>query len=117
MTFVWPFARTKASLVIIAIIYGYIYFISISILVLINVLLSHRFSSGAYVGSMVVPILEMGEIGDVGRRTGMAFTFAAIGSLAGPPISGAINRASGGYKAVGYYAGTSLIASDSKLYV
>lgn len=55
---------------------------------------------------MLVPILEMGEIGDVGRRTGMAFTCAAIGALAGPPISGAINRATGGYEAVGYYAGT-----------
>ena len=35
----------------------------------------------------------------------MYFTVMALGAIAGPPISGAINVATGGYKAVGIYAG------------
>lgn len=31
----------------------------------------------------------------------------AIGALVGPPISGAINAATGGFEAVGYFAGES----------
>lgn len=51
------------------------------------------------------PIVRMGEVKDVGTRVGMAFTLLALGAVAGPPISGAIETATGGYKAVGYYAG------------
>ena len=47
----------------------------------------------------------MGEVGDVGRRTGMLLTVTAIGVLIGPPISGAINARTDGFKEVGYYAG------------
>lgn len=50
--------------------------------------------------------MAMGTAHDVGRRVGMAMTIFAMGALAGPPISGAINAGTGGYKAVGYYAGT-----------
>lgn len=35
----------------------------------------------------------------------MCMTIFASGALAGPPISGAINSATGGFKAVGYFAG------------
>lgn len=49
--------------------------------------------------------MDMGDTGDVGRRVGTLLTITAIGALAGPPISGAIGTASGGFKAVGYYAG------------
>lgn len=52
-------------------------------------------------------MIAFGEIEDVGRRVGMAMTIIAIGALAGPPISGAINRATGGYEVVGFYAGMS----------
>jgi MFS transporter, MCT family, solute carrier family 16 (monocarboxylic acid transporters), member 10 len=52
-----------------------------------------------------MPIIAFGEIEDVGRRLGMCLTILASGALAGPPISGAINGATGGFKAVGYYAG------------
>lgn len=51
------------------------------------------------------PLFSMGETQTVGLRVGMFFSILALGALAGPPISGAINDASGGYKAVGYYAG------------
>ena len=47
----------------------------------------------------------MGETQTVGLRVGMFFTILALGAVAGPPISGAITAATGGYKATGYYAG------------
>ena len=49
--------------------------------------------------------MAMGAVGDVGRRTGLFLSFAAFGALAGPPISGAINSATGGFEDVGWYAG------------
>lgn len=49
--------------------------------------------------------MAFGDMSDVGRRVGMTLTIAAAGALAGPPISGAINNATHGFKAVGYYAG------------
>lgn len=41
---------------------------------------------------------------------GMSSTICALGAVAGPPISGAINSATGGFKFVGIYAGESLEA-------
>src|ERR1700728_1341022 len=64
-----------------------------------------RFSSGTYISLVVFPIMSMGVSGDVGRRLGMFTSIMSIGALTGPPISGAISSATGGYEAVGYYAG------------
>ncbi|KAJ7781866.1 major facilitator superfamily domain-containing protein [Mycena maculata] len=89
MTFAWPHARTESTLIAIAVLYGIV--------------------SGTYVSTFPLPIVELGEVADVGRRTGMALTAAALGALAGPPISGAINTATGGFEAVGYYAGSTII--------
>ncbi|KAJ7072762.1 major facilitator superfamily domain-containing protein [Mycena amicta] len=86
MTYLWPLARSKGSFIAVSIVYGY--------------------ASGAYVSSFILPIYHMGDVADVGRRAGMATTLTALGALAGPPISGAINTASGGYQAVGIYAGS-----------
>ncbi|KAJ6468124.1 MFS general substrate transporter [Mycena vitilis] len=91
VTYAWPFAQTLPSLVAIAIIYG--------------------FASGIFVGLQVVPLIHMGDMSDVGRRTGTLFSILAISALAGPPISGAIASASGDYKAVGYYAGSAMMAA------
>ena len=85
MTYAWPFATTKGSLIAIGIIYG--------------------FCSGAYVSLLLVPLVMMGDMHDAGRRSGTALTVVALGAVAGPPISGAIAQATGGFKAVGYYAG------------
>ena len=52
-----------------------------------------------------MPLYEMGEMGDVGRRIGTVMMFSALGALIGPPISGAILKASGGLEGVSYYAG------------
>ena len=54
---------------------------------------------------LAAPLIEMGDRQTVGVRLGMFFTILAMGALAGPPISGAINTATGDFKAVGYYAG------------
>ncbi|KAJ7143190.1 hypothetical protein C8R43DRAFT_1238125 [Mycena crocata] len=54
----------------------------------------------------VVPLIHMGDMSDVGRRTGTLFSILSLSALAGPPISGAIASATGDYKAVGYYAGS-----------
>ncbi|KIY72378.1 MFS general substrate transporter [Cylindrobasidium torrendii FP15055 ss-10] len=89
LTYAWPFAHSFGTMVVIAILYG--------------------FSSGAYISSFMLPLFEMGEIGDIGRRTGMVLSIAALGAVAGPPISGAINTATGGYNAVGYYAGSTIM--------
>ncbi|KAJ7876114.1 major facilitator superfamily domain-containing protein [Mycena olivaceomarginata] len=97
MTYVWPLARSKGSFVAVAIIYG--------------------FSSGAYVSSFMLPMFHLGDIADVGRRSGMAVTLTGLGALVGPPISGAINTASGGYSAVGYYAGSMIFASIALMLV
>lgn len=68
-------------------------------------LMNHRFASGVYVSCFLMPIYEMSDVHDIGRRTGMIMSIGAIGALLGPPISGAINTNTGGYTAVGYYAG------------
>ncbi|KAJ6581826.1 major facilitator superfamily domain-containing protein [Mycena capillaripes] len=91
MTFAWPHARSEASLIVIAALYGVV--------------------SGTYVSTFPLPVFALGEVADVGRRTGMALTVAAFGALAGPPISGAINTATGGFEPVGYYAGGTIVLS------
>ncbi|KIJ43985.1 hypothetical protein M422DRAFT_60167 [Sphaerobolus stellatus SS14] len=88
-TYAWPFARTEASLIIIAIIYG--------------------FALGAYISLIINPIVAMGSTGHVGHRVGVAMTVLGLGALVGPPISGAINRVTHGFPAVGYYAGSMVI--------
>ena len=54
---------------------------------------------------IAAPIVRMGRTEDVGVRIGMNFTVIALGAVAGPPISGAINTATGGFKFTGIYAG------------
>lgn len=57
------------------------------------------------VGLLTVPVANMGDVHDVGRRQGMLFTILSMGAILGPPISGLINTSTGGYTAVGFYAG------------
>lgn len=96
VTFAWPFAQTLPSLVAVSIIYG--------------------FASGIFVGLQAVPLIHMGDMSDVGRRSGTLFSILAISALAGPPISGAIASATGDYKAVGYYAGSAMVAAIAILW-
>ncbi|KAG1863603.1 MFS general substrate transporter [Suillus subalutaceus] len=84
-TIVWPFAETESQLITIAAIYG--------------------FSLGAYVSLYSAPLVAMGQMEDAGRRVGMFMSLIAFGGVAGPPISGAISSATGGFVAAGYYSG------------
>jgi MCP family monocarboxylic acid transporter-like MFS transporter 10 len=63
-------------------------------------------SSGAFVALIGAPAAKMGGPTSVGERTGLLFSFTALGALFGPPISGAIRKSSGNWESVGYYAGT-----------
>jgi MFS transporter, MCT family, solute carrier family 16 (monocarboxylic acid transporters), member 10 len=74
-----------------------------------------RFTCGAYVALLPNPMIEFGETADVGRRIGMFTTIFAAGALVGPPISGAIYVATGGFETVGYYAGLMIFLPDSPL--
>ncbi|KAG1734328.1 MFS general substrate transporter [Suillus lakei] len=85
MTFAWPFAENESQLIAIAALYG--------------------FSAGAYVSLYSAPAVAMGKMEDAGRRVGMFMSLIAFGGIAGPPISGAISTATGGFAAAGYYAG------------
>ncbi len=85
LTLIWPYTRGTAALFTLAGTYGA--------------------SSGAMVTLMGAPMMALGESTDVGRRTGMYFTIVSLGALAGPPISGAIYHTTGGYTAVGIFAG------------
>lgn len=87
LTYVWPLVKSQAGYAVLAVFYG--------------------MSSGAFVSLIVSPVMIMGEIQDVGRRVGMYFTISAIGALCGPPISGAINKATDGFGPTGIYAGAS----------
>jgi MFS family permease len=89
LTYAWPFATTKAEFVIVGIIYG--------------------FTSGVYVSCFLLPVYAMSNVNEIGQRTGMLMSITAIGALLGPPISGAINTNTGGFKAVGYYAGSMIV--------
>ncbi|KAG2019623.1 monocarboxylate permease [Coprinopsis cinerea AmutBmut pab1-1] len=91
LTFAWPYAKTKGALVALAILYG--------------------FSNSAFVSAFNLPLYFLGEMGDIGRRVGTVCMFTAIGALVGPPISGAIYNASGGFHAVSYYAGSAILLS------
>jgi cyanate permease len=87
VTYVWPLAHNQNDFIAVAVIYG--------------------FASGAYISCFLGPVYELGETKDVGRRTGMTLSIGAIGALIGPPISGAINHATGSFHATGHFAGES----------
>ncbi|KAK7055754.1 MFS general substrate transporter [Favolaschia claudopus] len=91
VTYIWPFVTTLPALIAVAVIYG--------------------FASGVFVGLQAVPLMHMGDMPDVGRRTGTLFSVLSLSALAGPPISGAIASRTGGYEAVGFYAGSTMMVA------
>ncbi|PIL24397.1 MFS general substrate transporter [Ganoderma sinense ZZ0214-1] len=91
MTYIWPFAKSTGGNIAVAIVYGG--------------------SSGIYVSMLSAPLVHMGRTEDVGVRIGMCFTVVAIGAVAGPPISGAINAATGGFTFTGVYAGSAVMVA------
>ncbi|KAI5987999.1 MFS general substrate transporter [Pisolithus marmoratus] len=97
LTFVWPYASSQGVLISISVLYG--------------------FASGTYVSLFVAPPMAMGDVGDVGRRVGMFLTIAALGTLLGTPISGAINARTGDFTDPGFYAGGVVIFSALLFFV
>ena len=91
LTILWPHVHGTGALVAVALLYGA--------------------SVGPFVSLIGAPMITLGGSTDVGRRTGMFLTILSFGSLLGPPISGAINRATDGFSAVGIYAGQSIFFS------
>ncbi|EKM55122.1 uncharacterized protein PHACADRAFT_255520 [Phanerochaete carnosa HHB-10118-sp] len=96
-TYIWPFITTKGAYIVLG--------------------LANGIFIGSYASMLTAPLWGMGSTHTVGLRVGMFFSIIALGALAGPPISGAINDATGGYKAVGYYAGTSIMCAVACLIV
>ncbi|KAI0661101.1 MFS general substrate transporter [Cubamyces menziesii] len=90
LTYVWPFAHSVGGYTAIAAIYGC--------------------ASGVYASLLPAPAVRMGETHDIGLRLGMSMTIIAVSAPIGPPISGAINAATDGFKYTGIYAGTAIIA-------
>ncbi|KAJ3970381.1 major facilitator superfamily domain-containing protein [Lentinula raphanica] len=86
LSFAWPFAKTEASLVVVAALYGFIY--------------------GSFATGILLPAYELGGVSDAGHRTGLIMSVGALGALCGTPISGAISKVTGGFEVVGYYAGS-----------
>ena len=70
-------------------------------------------SSGVYVSLLTAPIVRMSKTQEVGVRAGMSMTLVALGAIAGPPVSGAINGATGGFVFTGVFAGGLFLMSDS----
>jgi len=97
MAYIWPLATTKGALIVVGIIYGFCY--------------------GSYVTLLAAPVMMMGDMHDSGRRVGTVWTCMTLGAIVGPPISGAIAQATGGFKAVGYYAGSCIIGAVVFLYL
>ncbi|EEB95732.1 hypothetical protein MPER_05252 [Moniliophthora perniciosa FA553] len=75
------------------------------------------YARSSYVSSFMMPLFEMGEMHDIGRRCGMVLSIGAIGALVGPPISGAINHNTGGFEAVGWYAAVILMLATRHLMI
>lgn len=86
VTYAWPFAHARSSLMIVAIIYG--------------------FSLGAFVALLPHPVTVMGPLSDLGQRLGMSMGVLSIGALLGPPISGILVRQTSGFQIAGIYAGS-----------
>jgi len=91
LSFAWPFAKTESSLIVIAVLYG--------------------FACGSFISGFLLPVVELGDGTETGRRTGMIMSIGGVGALCGIPISGAINKATGGFEIVGYYAGSVTVVS------
>lgn len=89
LTYAWPFSKSVGGYTVVALIYGA--------------------ASGGFVALFAAPLIEMGELHDFGTRIGFFVSIVSLGALAGPPISGAINQRTGGFKYVGIYAGSAIV--------
>ena len=103
----WPFANTVTSMTVVCVVYGRVFLCAFRI----SRLQRSRFGSATFMGLQSAPLIHMGGTGDVGRRSGMAYTVTAFAILADAPIGGAIIKASGSYRFAGVSAGAMLFIS------
>ncbi|KAJ7054654.1 major facilitator superfamily domain-containing protein [Mycena amicta] len=96
-TILWPLCRTIPSITVIACIYG--------------------FTSGAWIALIGPMVGQMGSIKDIGRRIGALNTIGGLSTICGPPISGLFADSKMGYKAVGYFAGSTLIVGTAVVFM
>ncbi|THU84273.1 MFS general substrate transporter [Dendrothele bispora CBS 962.96] len=89
--YAWPFAHTKASLIVLTIVYGY--------------------SAGAFTCLLAAPLVDkdgIGKSGDSGLLIGLVMIVMAIASLVAAPIAGLVYQ-SFGLKIIGMYTGNMLL--------
>ncbi|KAF9066735.1 major facilitator superfamily domain-containing protein [Rhodocollybia butyracea] len=79
--------------------------------VYIGMAICYGIGIGGFLGLFMVPVAQMGNVGDAGRRTGIQMTILSIGALIGPPISGAIQEKNSDFTLVGVYAAVIMAAS------
>jgi len=95
-TFVWPLCVNSAQIVVLAVFYGIF--------------------SGGFTGLIIAPLSSIDKSGgDIGQLAGFLLAAGSVASLIGPPIAGAIRDATGGFHAVAYYAGSSILLSSAIL--
>ncbi|KAL0569492.1 hypothetical protein V5O48_012474 [Marasmius crinis-equi] len=104
-TYAWPYAKDQASLIAIAVIYGFVSWPPILRFIPTDTFSDPSFALGAYFALITNPVYPMGPSGDLGLRIGVALTVFGFGALIGTPISGTIQRSTGSYAPVGLYAG------------
>ncbi|KAF5364661.1 hypothetical protein D9758_005535 [Tetrapyrgos nigripes] len=84
MLWIWPFAKTQASLIIVVVFFG--------------------LSSDSSDTLPSTAVASMGNPGELGRRLGLLNLFLGIGELIGPPLAGKVNQ-SFGLEAMALFSG------------
>ncbi|KAF9259565.1 MFS general substrate transporter [Marasmius fiardii PR-910] len=87
VVFAWPAATTRASLVIVSVLYG--------------------FSAGSFGSLLWHPIFDLGEQEELSQRVGIMMLFIALAAQVGPPMSGAV-MSTAGMTVMGVFAGECL---------
>ncbi|KIK60719.1 hypothetical protein GYMLUDRAFT_225744 [Collybiopsis luxurians FD-317 M1] len=82
--YIWPFVHSQHGLVVLCVFYG--------------------ISIGPFASLVSVPVLDLGEKDQVGRRIGILMSISGTAMLVGAPVSGALSKISGPH-AMGFYAG------------
>ncbi|KAG8865258.1 hypothetical protein FRB96_000148 [Tulasnella sp. 330] len=88
MSIIWPYAHSFASLTTVAVLYG--------------------ISSGAFVSLLPAGTSYLMPKHMIGRALGFSGIFMALGALVGNPIAGQILISTGGFNAVGGWAGATV---------
>ncbi|KAK7451202.1 hypothetical protein VKT23_012534 [Stygiomarasmius scandens] len=96
MTFIWPFVRTEAALVVITLFFGIGY--------------------GTYIALEANPVVGMADPGDLGRLLGVMWALAGISSLLSLPIPTEVKKQYG-LEGMGWYAGSMILCGAFLLLV